>query len=112
MADKQKENLDRRRFPRVMAPIFYRAPRLITLKRRVSNISIGGVRIYSDERFEVGKRMEVELFMPGDFSITATARVVWIDELPPDADARFDVGLQFMDLAPEAMEQLKAVLED
>jgi len=96
----------------VMAPIFYRSPRLLSPKRRVSNISSGGVRIYSDEQFMVGKRLEIEFFLPKGFSVTAIARVIWIDELPPDSDSLYDVGLEFINLPPHAMKELEAVLKD
>lgn len=112
MSDENRINQERRRFPRAMSPIFYRSPRLLSPKRKVSNISLGGVRIYSDERLEKGKRLEIEVFLPNGFSITAITRVVWIDELPPDSDALYDVGLEFIDLPPHATQELKTVLKD
>lgn len=112
MSDKEPAIKDRRRFPRVMAPIFYRTPRFLSAKRRVSNISAGGVRIYSDERLKVGKRLEIEFFLPNGLSITAIARVVWIDELPPNSDSLYDVGLEFINLPPHATKELEAVLKN
>ena len=112
MSDKNALTKDRRRFPRVMAPIFYRSPRLLSAKRRVTNISSGGFRIFSDEKFKIGKRLEIEFFLPSGFSITAIAQVVWIDELPPNSDSLFDVGLEFINLPPHALKELEAVLKE
>lgn len=101
---------ERRQFPRVLAPIYYRSPRILTPKKRVSNVSLGGIRIYSDERLKVGKRIEIEIFLPNGFSVVAITRVVWINELPQDSEAQYDVGLEFIHLPVGAMEELKEVL--
>jgi len=94
-----------------MAPIFYRTPRIFSRKRRIANISLGGVRIYSDEDLKVGKRLELEFFLPDGNSIRALARVVWTETLPSDADAVYDIGLEFIELSEVAMNELKKVLE-
>ena len=112
MKDKQPMPEERRRFPRVMAPIFYRTPRIFSPKRRITNISSGGVRIYSDEQLKPGKRLEIEFFLPNGISIVAIARVVWIEELPAGAEARYDVGLEFLDLPPETIKELGGILKD
>lgn len=112
MTESNKSKTERRRFPRVMAPVYYRVAKSSTLREQVSNISLGGVRIYSDERIDEGERLELEFFLPSGSSVEAIARVVWIKELPPKAGALYDVGLEFIDLSDEAVEVLKAVLED
>jgi len=102
----------KRRFPRVMAPVFFRSPKLFSRKRRVSDISPAGVRIFSDEHLQVDTRLEIELFLPDGFSLQALVRIVWINPLPPGSDANYDVGLEFIDLSPSvAMEKLKSVLQ-
>lgn len=111
MKEEDKLRQERRRFRRVMAPIFYRNPRLFSRKHEITNISLGGVRIYSDEHLEVGKRLEIEFFLPDNVSIVAVAKVVWIEELPADAEARFDVGLEFIDLPSHAVKELESVLK-
>jgi hypothetical protein len=80
-------------------------------RRKVSNISLGGVRIYSDEYLKVGKCQEIEFFLPNNRSITATAKVVWIEELQPGSAALYDVGLEFIDLPPHAAEELRTILD-
>lgn len=112
MIELKESKPDRRRFPRVKAQVYYRPASILKARHRISNISLGGVRIYSDERLKKGKRLEIELFLPSGHSIEAIARVVWIKELPPDSKARFDVGLEFISLPPNAMQELKLILED
>jgi hypothetical protein len=107
----EKPKKERRRFPRVTAPVFYRSPRLFSPKRKVSNISPAGVRIYSDEPLEEGKRLEIEFFLPSGYSVVAIMRVVWTKKLPPDSDGKYDVGLEFIHLPPVAVDELKSVLK-
>jgi len=107
-----KTDQDRRKFPRIMAPVYYRSPRILTPKRKVSNISMGGIRIFSDKELKIGKKLEIEIFLSAGTSVLATTQVVWIRELPPDSEALYDVGLEFVSMPPEHMEALKAVLEE
>ena len=73
-------------------------------------MGLGGVRVYSDDPMEPGHRLEVELRLPDESILTFLTEVVWLQELPADAPASFDVGLQFLDLTPEDLEALEAVL--
>jgi hypothetical protein len=109
---------DKRRYPRVKArvlhtqPRFYGPPRLLGQKRPISNISPGGARIYSDEPLKEGKAVQIELDLPSGRSVTATTRVVWIDELPPGSEGRFDVGLEFLVISKEAFNELQSLSEN
>jgi hypothetical protein len=94
-----------------MVPVSYRTPKIRTAKRRVSNLSLGGVRIYSDERLNVGERLELEFFLPDGQSVEAIGKVVWMREMPPDAEAVFDIGMEFMELGEAAIKKLKTVLK-
>lgn len=110
MNSEKKPAAERRKFPRIFAPIYFRSPRILTAKKHVSNISLGGIRIFSDEHFKVGKRFEIEIFLPSGYSITALTHVVWIKELPSGSEANYDLGLEFLSLPVGAMKELKAVL--
>jgi len=103
---------DRRRFPRLSSRVYYRIGKSQSLRQRVSNISMGGVRIYSDQRLDAGEEVELELHFPNGFSGKGSARVVWIKELPPDSGASYDVGLEFLELPDEAIEELKEALKE
>lgn len=66
--EEDNSNKDRRRFPRFPSKVYYRIGKSQSLRQRVSDISLGGVRIYSDERFDVGEEVEMELHFPNGFS--------------------------------------------
>ncbi len=110
MSDSDKSGKDRRRFPRIAAPVYYRVAKSEDLRQRVSDISMGGVRLYSDERFEIGQKLDLELYFPNDVSGKVIARVVWIKELPPGAGAVYDVGLEFLELPDHAVREQLAAL--
>jgi PilZ domain len=74
------------------------------------DISLGGVRIFSDEDMRVGALLKMEFFLPDVTPVTYTAEVVWIEALPAGAPAHFDVGLKFIQLEPAAIKLLMSVL--
>jgi hypothetical protein len=79
-------------------------------QREPVDISLGGVRIFSDEAMKVGELLKMEFFLPDVPPVTYTAEVVWIEPLPADAPARYDVGLKFIQLEPDALRFLLQVL--
>lgn len=95
----------------MMAPVLYRSARLRTGKKHVSNLSLVGVRIYSDEWLDEGERLELEFFLPDGQSVEAIGKVVWIKEMPPEAEAVFDVGMEFVELGEDAIEKLRRMLK-
>ena len=84
--------------------------KFLARQREPVDVSLGGVRIFSDERMEIGTLLKMEFFLPDVDPVTYTAEVVWIDALPPDAPAKFDVGLKFIQLDPGALQLLLKVL--
>jgi len=111
MGKSDTSNIERRKYPRVMAPVFYKAPKHLSPKLPVSDLSLGGVRIYSDERLDVGGRLELDFFLPDGSTVKAVAKVAWIKEMPEVAEAIYDVGMEFVELSKAAMEKLKTVLK-
>ena len=79
-------------------------------QREPVDISLGGVRIFSDEEMKLGSLLKMEFFLPDVRPVTYTAEVVWIERLPPESDAKFDVGLKFIQLEPEALKLLLQVI--
>ncbi len=112
MVDKEKEDKERRRFPRVTSPVYYRIAQSKALRQRVSNISLGGVRIYSELRMDVGEQVDLELHFPSGFSGKGKARVVWIKDLPPESGTNYDVGLEFISLPEEAIKEILEALKN
>lgn len=104
--------MERRRYRRIQAPVYCRPAgvSLLARHREAVDISLGGVRVYSDDKYRVGALVKMEFFVEGSPAITYTAEVVWVDELPDGSAARYDVGLKFIDLSPEALQFLATVL--
>src|SRR5512143_2296630 len=103
--------LDRRRYRRLNAPLYWRGAGLRSAWKGV-DVSLGGIRIYSDDVFEIGTRIELELLAAGDETIEFNARVVWVDVLPAGAPALYDVGLEFLELSDGAKRHLEALLAE
>lgn len=71
---------------------------------------MGGMRVYADEDYPVGSRLDIDVVMPDQSAVRCWATVVWRKELGPGAPARYDVGLRFTDLAPADVQRLATVL--
>ena len=104
---------DRRRYPRVQANVICRpaGSTLFHHRRNTQDISLGGLRVYSDEDFPVGSRLDLDVLMPDQTTVRCWATVVWRTDLGTDGPARYDVGLKFTDLSPADIQRLAAVLD-
>jgi Tfp pilus assembly protein PilZ len=104
---------DRRRYPRARVDIAVRplGPLARALPRRVTDLSLGGLRAYADERFQVGERVELELLFATGDPATLIAEVVWVEDLPAGAPARHDVGMHFVEVGSHDLARITAVLE-
>ena len=103
---------NRRKYPRYNAPICYRSASFFSSRTPLVNIGLGGMRIYSDDQFKIGKRLEIELLMPDNEILRFTAKIVWQHPMPEGSVAAYDVGLQFLDIPEDGLEKLSKVLED
>ena len=103
---------ERRRYRRIQAPVYCRPAGVSFLARRREpvDISLGGVRVYSDDRYRVGALVKMEFFVESGPPVTYTAEVVWVEQLPPGGPAKYDVGLKFVDLSPQALAFLTSLL--
>jgi len=105
------ERQERRRYPRLQAPVYCRPVGPLAARGgQPIDLGLGGVRVYSDDPMDLGHRLEIELKLPDESTLTFLAEVVWLQELPDEAPASYDIGLQFLDLTPEDVEALEAVL--
>ena len=111
------EGPEKRQYKRVRAPVYCR-PMGLSLRflqskqQRPVDISLGGMRIYSDEAIATGTKLELELFLPDASSVTCKVEVVWIESLGAKGPAKHDVGLKFIDIRGEDRARLASVLED
>ena len=78
---------------------------------RTVNMSLGGARVYSDDRMKLGRKLHLELLVDPDSTLQVLARVVWIDELETGAPARYDIGVEFLDVPEEMTSRLAAILQ-
>jgi hypothetical protein len=102
---------NRRAYPRLKAPVFFREARFsYAMDNQVVDVSVGGFRIYCDDRMDVGERLELEFPLPDEESMQCQVQVAWIMELPKGSAAKFDVGLKFVDAPPRVVERLSALL--
>ena len=74
------------------------------------DISLGGLRIYSDRKLEIGSRLSLDIRTEGLPPVTCVTEVVRVDALDPDAPAFFAIGLRFVDLGPFGVKLLLHVL--
>jgi c-di-GMP-binding flagellar brake protein YcgR len=103
---------DRRRERRIRAAVYCRPAGMefLARQREPVDVSLGGIRIYSDDALKVGELLKMEFFLPDTPPVTYTAEVVWIETLEKGAPAHFDVGLKFIQLEPAALALLMRVL--
>jgi PilZ domain len=104
--------IERRQYRRIQAQLYCRPAgvKLLARHHEAIDVSLGGVRIYSDEEYARGSLLKMELFTAEGDSQTYTAEVVWIESLPAGGPALFDVGLRFVDLRPDALALLSGLL--
>lgn len=101
---------ERRKFSRINVPLYFRPAKRRLPRRQVVDIGLGGARVYSDEPLAIGARFEIELFMPDNTSMTCLTEVMWTRAIEGGNPANFDIGLQFLDVPPAALEQLRVLL--
>ena len=103
---------DRRRYPRVKAEVLCRpaGSTMFHHERNTQDISLGGMRVFSDEDFSVGDRLDLDVLLPDGTSVRCWAEVVWRVDLDADSVAKFDIGLRFTDLVPADIQRLSTVL--
>jgi len=68
------------------------------------------MRVYTDEDFPVGARLELDVMTPDSDPIRLWARVVWRLELFDGSPAKFDTGLKFLDMAEIDRQRLAGLL--
>ena len=102
---------DRRHFRRLRAPALWRVASVGSALRPV-DVSLGGMRIFSDDLLKIGQRLEIELLVADGDALQFTTRVVWIETLPPGGHARYDVGLEFLHVEDGVRAHLQNLLHE
>jgi c-di-GMP-binding flagellar brake protein YcgR len=111
--DCMRSPANRRRFPRIAASVFYRpaGPDFLHHRRATVDISLGGMRVYSDDDLKVGSTLEIDLLLDKDTTARCWARIAWIEKLPESAGAAYDIGLEFTDIEDEDRRRLTEALK-
>ncbi len=81
--------------------MYYRPARLFGPRKPAHDVSRGGIRIFTDDTLAIGKRLEIELFLPDGGSLTCDVRVAWVRKLESDDFAAFEAGLEFLSMDEE-----------
>lgn len=100
-----------RQAPRLTIPLYYRAEARGLPRNLVVNLSMGGMRIHSDEPLKSKESFDIDLLPPDGASLRCPVRVVWHHPAPKDAAAKYDIGLRFVNLSDETERRLAQVLE-
>lgn len=101
---------NKRQYPRINLPIYCRPAHLTSSRTPLVNIGLGGIRVYSDKSFKIGERLEIELFLPDSTSLTCNVKVVWLNSID-GSTAKYDVGLQFLEVESTDLRRLAAMLK-
>lgn len=102
---------ERRRYPRVKAPIFFEPAGIRGPRKPVLDIGLGGFRVFSDDAFKLGDRLNLVLFMPDGTTAECTVRVAWVSPLAPGEPAKYDVGFELLDAHGDGLNRLAQVLD-
>jgi len=79
----------------------------LALDTKALDVSLGGVRIYSDRTLRVGATLTLELHTEEFPPVTCTTEIARIELLAPEAPALFGVAVRFVNLDPVAIEVLR-----
>lgn len=93
-------------------PLSYRPARLFGPRQPARDVSRGGIKVYTDDALDVGKRLEIELFLPEGDSLTLDVRVAWVRECPEPATARYEAGLEFLAMDEDRLHLLERCIAD
>jgi len=108
------ERVDRKAFPRLLAPAYFtRAWRPLFSRRRTEPIDAQprGLRVYTDDEATPGSRCKLEIFLPDGSTVVCRAEVAWIERLPEGGPSRFEVGLRLTAIHPLDRARLLGVVE-
>ena len=103
-------NRNRRQFPRVKAPVYFSPTDDYAPKKQVFDIGLGGVKIQSDYRLQVGERLNIDLHLPDESSLRCHAKVMWLESTANNGHSSFNMGLQFVEVTQEDLQRLAAII--
>lgn len=102
---------ERRAWPRLHLPVYYRLPSFFDRWLRVHDVSRGGCRLASDRSLPEGTSLALEIRLPEGPPVKARARVVWNAELPGADSPTWELGLEFVGIDGRDYDRLSRYLE-
>ena len=103
--------IGKRQYPRVKTPVYYNIPGLFRTKRKIVNISLGGIRIHTRDYLEERNLFALEIFLPNGLCLAVNTQVRWENVLPPGANGIYDVGLEFINLSLKIKNHLSLLVK-
>jgi Tfp pilus assembly protein PilZ len=112
--------MDKRKFQRLPLNVNVKCELLHTSTRmaeeiRAKNISAGGICLVVLEKVNIGSLLTLKLTLPHEIrSIIVKGKVVWVEEFSvghTSDDKAYDCGIEFVDLGPQAQENLSHYLK-
>lgn len=97
---------DKRKFTRQPTSLSCQIDAQFSAVQSTVDISRGGSRIYSDERLPVGSTLQLKFFVPGNDSLNCEVKVAWLRETTTDSPAKYEVGLQFLEISEASLNTL------
>jgi len=107
-----RSELNRRRYPRILAPIHccQAGAEFFAQPLEPIDIGLGGLRIQSHEEYRVGAFLPLDISFARIAATRFTGEIMWIKALRQGGQGRFDVGLAFVGLTQGALKVLLTVL--
>jgi c-di-GMP-binding flagellar brake protein YcgR len=107
-------NFEKRKHPRVTVDLpleYWHIDNVRSHPGRIANLSEGGLLFYISEEIEVGQLLRVRLFLDycRKLIIEAQVQVAWKD-FRLENESYYRIGVKFVDVSSEAMEQLRNFL--
>ena len=80
-------------------------------KYRTKKLSLGGMLIESQHALEVGKSIQMELFLLGDEHIYLTGRVASCDVIAGEKPEIYDIGIEFIRISKDNIKRLEETIQ-
>jgi Tfp pilus assembly protein PilZ len=80
-------------------------------KYSIKKLSLGGMLIESEYVLEVGKSIQMEIFLLGDEHINLTGRVASCVVIAGEEQKIYDIGIEFVRISDDNIRKLKAIIQ-
>jgi hypothetical protein len=83
----------------------------LNLKAEIQDLSFGGIQVVSNNPFQPGIILELELEIPGHRLVRTVAKVVWCKPASSSNGAEFNSGIQFIPVYEDDLMMLNEYLK-